>query len=56
MKHFRKYQQQEVIETLEKVTGVSLEDPQLSALYDLLVVKGDHAQAERFISNAVNSK
>ncbi|XP_001607967.2 muskelin [Nasonia vitripennis] len=54
MKHFRKYQQQDVVEILEKVTGVSLEDSQLSALYDLLVVKGDHAQAERFISNAVN--
>jgi len=25
-------------------------------LYDLLVTKGDHLQAERFISNALTSK
>ena len=54
MKHFRKYQQQEVVDTLQRVTGVSLEDSQLSTLYDLLVIKGDHLQAERFITNAVN--
>jgi hypothetical protein len=56
MKHFRKCQQQEVVDTLKRVTGVSLEDSQLSALYDILVVKGDHIQAEQFITRAVSSK
>ncbi|XP_046813351.1 muskelin isoform X2 [Vespa crabro] len=53
MKHFRRLEQPEVVETLQRVTGVTLEDPRLSMLYDLLVTKGDHLQAEGFISNAV---
>lgn len=53
MKHFRRLEQPEVVETLQRVTGVPLEDPRLTGLYDLLVTKGDHLQAERFISNAV---
>lgn len=56
MKHFRRLEQPEVVETLQRVTGVSLEDSSLSTLYDLLVTKGDHSQAEIFISNAVSSK
>jgi len=56
MKHFRQMEQPEIVETLQRVTGVSLEDPRLSTLYDLLVTKGDHLQAERFISNALTSK
>lgn len=56
MKHFRRFEQQEVVDTLQRVTGVALEDPRLSVLYDLLVTKGDHQQAERFITNAVGSK
>ena len=56
MKHFRRFEQQEVVATLEKVTGVALEDPRLSVLYDLLVTKGDHLEAERFISHAVRSE
>lgn len=56
MKHFRRLEQPEVVETLQRVTGVTLEDPRLSMLYDLLVTKGDHLQAEGFISNAVMSK
>ncbi|XP_014471613.1 PREDICTED: muskelin [Dinoponera quadriceps] len=53
MKHFRRLEQPEIVETLQRVTGVSLEDSRLSTLYDLLVVKGDHLQAERFVTNAV---
>ncbi|KAK2582051.1 hypothetical protein KPH14_002756 [Odynerus spinipes] len=53
MKHFRRLEQPEVVETLQRVTGVTLEDPRLSMLYDLLVTKGDHLQAEGFISNAI---
>lgn len=53
MKHFRKLEQPEIVETLQRVTGVPLEDPRLTGLYDLLVTKGEHLQAERFISNAV---
>ncbi|XP_033315653.1 muskelin isoform X1 [Bombus bifarius] len=53
MKHFRKLEQSEIVETLQRVTGVPLEDPTLTRLYDLLVIKGDHLQAECFISNAV---
>ncbi|XP_058797930.1 muskelin [Phymastichus coffea] len=53
MKHFRKYQQQEIFETLQKYTGVQLENPILSELYDVLVVKGDYVQAEKFITDAV---
>lgn len=56
MKHFRQMEQPEIVETLQRVTGVPLEDPRLSTLYDLLVTKGDHLQAERFISNALTSK
>lgn len=56
MKHFRRLQQPEIVETLQKITGVPLEDTRLSTLYDLLVMKGDHLQAERFISNAVMGK
>lgn len=56
MKHFRRFEQQEVVDTLQRVTGVPLEDPRLSVLYDLLVTKGDHLQAERYITNAVSSK
>ncbi|XP_033208683.1 muskelin isoform X2 [Belonocnema kinseyi] len=55
MKHFRRFEQQEVVETLQRVTGVALEDPRLTVLYDLLVTKGDHLQAERFITHAVNT-
>lgn len=53
MKHFRKLEQTEIVDTLQRVTGVPLEDPRLTGLYDLLVTKGDHLQAECFISNAV---
>ncbi|XP_014207147.1 muskelin [Copidosoma floridanum] len=53
IKHFRKYQQQEIVDTLERVTGTLVEDPQLSVLYDLLVVKGNHIKAEEFIANAI---
>ncbi|XP_012278648.1 muskelin isoform X2 [Orussus abietinus] len=53
MKHFRRFEQLEVVETLQRVTGVPLEDPRLSGLYDLLVTKGDYYQAERFITNAI---
>ncbi|XP_026673442.1 muskelin isoform X4 [Ceratina calcarata] len=53
MKHFRKLEQPEIVETLQRVTGVPLEDPRLSGLYDLLVTRGDHSQAEYFISNAI---
>ena len=56
MKHFRQMEQPEIMETLQRVTGVPLEDPRLSTLYELLVTKGDHLQAERFISNALASK
>lgn len=56
MKHFRKLEQPEIVETLQRVTGVPLEDPRLTGLYDLLVTKGDHLQAECFISNAVMSE
>lgn len=56
MKHFRQMEQPEIVETLQRVTGIPLEDPRLSTLYDLLVIKGDHLQAERFISNALTSK
>lgn len=56
MKHFRRFEQQEIVDTLQRVTGVALEDPRLSVLYDLLVTKGDHLQAERFITNAVSSE
>lgn len=56
MKHFRRLEQPEIVETLQRVTGVNLEDSRLSTLYDLLVTKGDHSQVERFISNAVNSE
>lgn len=45
-----------IFDTLQKVTGVSLEDSRLSNLYDLLVVKGNHEEAEEFVSNAVNCK
>ncbi|XP_053982372.1 muskelin [Hylaeus anthracinus] len=53
MKHFRRLEQPEIVETLQRVTGVPLEDPRMTGLYDLLVTKGDHLQAEHFISNAV---
>ncbi|XP_015597500.1 muskelin isoform X2 [Cephus cinctus] len=53
MKHFRRLEQPEVVETIQRVTGVPLEDPRLSVLYDLLVTQGDHCQAERFITSAV---
>jgi hypothetical protein len=56
MKHFRQIEQPEIVETLQKVTGVALEDTRLSMLYDLLVTQGDHLQAERFINNALSSK
>lgn len=56
MKHFRKFEQQEVVETLQRATGVTLEDKRLSALYNLLVVQGDHVGAEKFISNSINRK
>lgn len=56
MKHFRQMEQPEVVETLQRVTGVPLEDSRLSTLYDLLVTKGDHLQAEHFIDNAITSK
>jgi len=49
-------EQPEIVETLQRVTGVPLEDPRLSTLYNLLVTKGDHLQAERFISNALSSE
>ncbi|KAI4496372.1 hypothetical protein M0804_000182 [Polistes exclamans] len=55
MKHFRRFEQPEIVHTLQRITGVTLEDPRLSMLYDLLVTKGDHLQAEGFISNAVMS-
>ncbi|XP_017793080.1 PREDICTED: muskelin [Habropoda laboriosa] len=53
MKHFRKLEQPEIVEALQRVTGVPLEHPRLTELYDVLVRKGDHLQAECFISNAV---
>lgn len=56
MKHFRQMEQPEIVETLQRITGVPLEDPRLSTLYNLLVTKGDHGQAERFISNALSSE
>lgn len=49
-------EQPEIVETLQRITGVPLEDPRLSTLYNLLVTKGDHMQAERFISNALSSE
>lgn len=55
LKHFRKYQKLEIVDTIKRITGIDVEDPQLSALYDLLVVKGDHDQAEQFIANAIKS-
>lgn len=56
MKHFRKYQCTEIVETLHRVTGVTLEDSVLSSLYDILVVKGDHIQTENYISHSVSGK
>lgn len=56
MKHFRRMEQPEIFETLQKVTGVILEDPRLTKLYEILVSKGDYQQVERFISNAVTSR
>jgi len=56
MKHFRQIEQPEIVETLQRITGVPLEDTRLSILYDILVTKGDHLQAERFINNALSSK
>lgn len=56
MKHFRQMEQPEIVDTLQRVTGVPLEDSRLSTLYNLLVTKGDHLQAERFISNALSSE
>ncbi|KAF3425856.1 hypothetical protein E2986_01738 [Frieseomelitta varia] len=53
MKHFRKLEQSEIVETLQRVTGVPLEDPKLTGLYDLLVTKGDYLQAEYFMSDAL---
>ncbi|KAJ8686742.1 hypothetical protein QAD02_022536 [Eretmocerus hayati] len=55
MKHFRKTGQSEVVDVLKRVTDINLEDPQLSMLYDILVSKGNHVQAEQFIANAVDS-
>ncbi|XP_043287689.1 muskelin isoform X2 [Venturia canescens] len=54
MKHFRRFEQAEVVDTLERVTGVSLEDSRLTTLYDLLVRKGDYPQVENFITNAIS--
>ena len=56
MKHFRRLEQAAIVETLERVTGVTLEDPRLSGLYELLVNKGDYIQVENFITNAISSK
>ncbi|XP_078047275.1 muskelin 1 [Augochlora pura] len=53
MKHFRRFEQPEIVEMLQRVTGVSLEDGRLTMLYDLLVTKGDYLQVEQFISNIV---
>ncbi|KAL7306121.1 hypothetical protein TKK_0001570 [Trichogramma kaykai] len=55
IKHFRKYQQPEIMETIQRVTGITLEDPRLSNLYNLLVVNGDHQQTEEFIIDAVQN-
>lgn len=56
MKHFRKLEQTEVVQTLERVTGVALEDRRLSTLYDILVNRGDYPQVEAFITNSISSE
>ncbi|XP_011301120.1 muskelin [Fopius arisanus] len=53
MKHFRRLEQPQVVQTLESVGNVKLEDQRLSVLYEILVNRGDHHEAEHFITNAI---
>lgn len=56
MKHFRLLNYQNVFNELKNATQVSLEDPLLSELFDILVLKGDFDASELFIEDAIASR
>lgn len=55
MKHFRLLNYQNVFNELKSITQVKLEDPLLSELFDILVLKGDFDASELFIEDAITS-
>lgn len=54
LKHFRQQKYTTAFNELQKQTGVTLESPQLSRLYKLLVDDGDFEAAEKLLQNAAN--
>lgn len=56
LKHFRQQKYTTAFNALQKKTGVTLESPQLSCLYQLLVEDGDFDAAEKLLQNAANGK
>ncbi|XP_064105784.1 muskelin-like isoform X1 [Macrobrachium nipponense] len=52
LKHFRQHNYTEAFESLEKRTRVTLEDPRLTRLHDLLVCQGDFDGCELLIADA----
>ncbi|KAK7066618.1 Muskelin 1, intracellular mediator containing kelch motif [Halocaridina rubra] len=54
LKHFRQHNYTEAFESLEKRTRVTLEDPRLTKLHDLLVRQGDFDGCEQLISEAAH--
>lgn len=56
MKHFRLLNYQNMFNELKNITNVKLEDPLLSELFSILVLKGDFDASEFFIENAISSE
>uniref|UniRef100_T1J0F1 Muskelin N-terminal domain-containing protein n=1 Tax=Strigamia maritima TaxID=126957 RepID=T1J0F1_STRMM len=53
LKHFRQHNYTEAFESLQKRTKIHLEDPLLTELHKLLVMKGDFGACEALVEKAV---
>jgi hypothetical protein len=49
LKHLRDHNYIEAFESLQKKTKIQLEDPLITELYNTLVLRGDYAEAEKFL-------
>ena len=55
LKHFRQRNYVDSFQQLQKRTKIELESPELTVLYDSLVVKGDYATAERTMQECADT-
>uniref|UniRef100_A0A8D9A7M5 Muskelin n=1 Tax=Cacopsylla melanoneura TaxID=428564 RepID=A0A8D9A7M5_9HEMI len=55
MKYFRQKNQMEIYNALQSATGITLEHPLLTQLFNILVHDGDYEQVEQLMTNAIHN-